>query len=136
MVAVNHYTVTAERSGRFWTLQCVEVPGAISQVARLDQAADTIREAIAWVADVPEEDLEITVTPVLPESVQERLVAAELFRLESAKLNSQAANEIRAAVGELRTSQHLTYREIGAALGISHQRVAQLATEAKNPQHA
>ena len=55
---VTTYTVTAERSGRWWALQCVEVPGAISQVTRLDQA-DVIKEAIAWVADVHEDSIEI-----------------------------------------------------------------------------
>lgn len=54
------YTVTAQRSGRWWALQCVEVPEALSQVARLDQA-DQIREAIAWVADVPIDSVEIDV---------------------------------------------------------------------------
>jgi Ser-tRNA(Ala) deacylase AlaX len=133
---MSHYTVQATREGKWWSLQCIEVPGAISQVSRLDQAADTIREAIAWVADVPEESIEITVTPILPESVLEHLAAAARLRAESARLNTQAAEQTRAAVGELHTSQHLTYREIGAALGISHQRASQLAAESKQLQDA
>ena len=40
------YTVTAEKSGQWWSLQCVEVPGAISQVKDLAEA-HIITEAIA-----------------------------------------------------------------------------------------
>lgn len=31
------YTATAKREGRWWVVQCVEEPNAITQVARLDQ---------------------------------------------------------------------------------------------------
>lgn len=55
---MSKYTVTAERSGQWWVLQAVEAPGAISQVARLDQA-DQIKEAIAFVTRESEEDIEI-----------------------------------------------------------------------------
>lgn len=130
-MAVSRYTVKAERSGKWWALQCVEVPGAVSQVARLDQAAEAIREAIAWVAEVPEEEVEIEVVPVLPDFTKRRLNAAEGLRKESARLNSEAAEQTRAAVGELHEVLSLTYREIGSLLKISHQRAAQLATEAK-----
>jgi hypothetical protein len=44
-----------------WTLQCVELPGAISEVDELDQAADMIREAIAFVGDIPEDSFDIVV---------------------------------------------------------------------------
>ncbi|MCL2737135.1 MAG: hypothetical protein FWD75_11030 [Propionibacteriaceae bacterium] len=61
------YHVTATREGRWWALQCQEEPGALSQTARLEQAADTIREAIAWVAGIAEDSFDIEVVPVLPE---------------------------------------------------------------------
>lgn len=53
------YTVTAERGSRWWVLQCLEHPGAISEVARLGQAHDAMREAIAFVAGVPEDSVDI-----------------------------------------------------------------------------
>lgn len=46
------YTVEAEPDGLWWSLQCVQVPAAISQVAELNQAAETIREAIAWIEGI------------------------------------------------------------------------------------
>lgn len=62
-MAVSAYTVTAGRSGKWWVLQAEEAPGAISQVARLDQA-DDIKEAIAFVTGEPEESIEIKVRVV------------------------------------------------------------------------
>lgn len=43
------FTVTATPSEGWWTLQCVEVPNAISQVRELDDAESMIREAIGIV---------------------------------------------------------------------------------------
>lgn len=57
---VSKYTVTAERAGDRWVLQAVEAPGAISQVANLDEA-DQIKEAIAFVRGESQGDIEIEV---------------------------------------------------------------------------
>ncbi len=130
-MAVSRYTVTAERSGKWWSLQCVEVPGAISQVAKLDQAADTIREAIAFVAEVPEDSIEIDVQPVIPRLVRNALDAAVEARTEAARLTFRAATDVRRAAALLHDDK-LTNREIGVVLGISHQRVNQLLKEAPN----
>jgi len=39
------FTSTARKDGRWWVVQCDQYPGAISQVARLDQAQEHQREA-------------------------------------------------------------------------------------------
>ncbi|MDJ0318894.1 hypothetical protein [Arthrobacter antibioticus] len=62
---MTRYTVTAEESGPWWSLQCVEVPGAISQVKHLADA-HIITEAIAHVGAVDEDDIVLTIQPVLP----------------------------------------------------------------------
>ena len=59
------YHVAAERQGRAWTLRCDELPTMFSQATRLDQVADTVREAIAFIADVPEDSFTIDVTPIV-----------------------------------------------------------------------
>lgn len=46
------YTVEAEPDGHRWSLQCVQVPAAISQIADLTQTGETIREAIAWIEGI------------------------------------------------------------------------------------
>lgn len=65
---MTRYTVTAEKSGKWWSLQCVEVPGAISQVKHLADAR-IITEAIAYVGQVSEADIVLTIQPVLPFSI-------------------------------------------------------------------
>lgn len=62
---MTQYTVAAEKTGPWWTLQCVEVPGAISQVKRLADA-HIITEAIAYVGSINEDDIVLIIQPVLP----------------------------------------------------------------------
>lgn len=118
------YTVTAERSGKWWVLQAQEAPGAISQVARLDQA-DDIREAIAFVTGEPEESIEIELKPVLPEAIESARAQVERLRKAAARLTAEAALESRALARHL-ASTGLTVRDVGAVLGMSHQRAQQL----------
>lgn len=118
------YTVRAERSGKWWALECVEVPGALSQVTRLDQA-DQIREAIAFVADVPEESVEIEVIPVIDEDTKGHMDAARRLREESQQANRKAAEESRAAARQL-AEAGLSVRDIGTVMGVSFQRAQQL----------
>ena len=58
------YTSRAHRDGQWWVIQNDQVPGAISQVDRLDQAADAQREAIAFVAGVSAETIEVVIRTV------------------------------------------------------------------------
>lgn len=124
MVAMTRYAVTAERSGRWWSLQCVEFPGAISQVARLDQA-EQIREAIGFVAGVPSESVEVDLRVEVPESVQSHLTAAVRFRSQADAARRESAAEVRLAAREL-AAQGFSLRDIGTMLDVSHQRAHQL----------
>jgi predicted RNase H-like HicB family nuclease len=125
MVAMTTYHVTARREGRWWALRCDELPGVFSQVARLDRAAEEVREAIAFVAEVPEDSFEIVVMPVLPEAYTVEAKLAEEARVMATRANSEAAAHARAAARAL-ADAGLTVRDIGAVLGVSHQRAAQL----------
>lgn len=124
------YTVTAERSGKWWVLQAVEVPGAISQVARLDQA-DEIKEAIAWVADVPQEDVEIRLAISLPDAIREHLEHVDELRESARRANAAAAEESREVARALHEDLGLTMRDVGSVLEVSHQRAHQLVKEAR-----
>jgi hypothetical protein len=130
VVEVTTYTVTAEREGRWWALQCVEVPGAISQVTRLDQA-DVIKEAIAWVADVPEGSIEIEVIPQISADTREHMDAARQLREESDRAKRRAAEEARFAAAAL-ARDGLSLRDIGVVMDVSFQRAQQLVSEAES----
>ena len=125
---MTRYTVVAERGRRRWSLQAVEVPGAISEVDRLTQAQEYMREAIAFVTGEPEETIEVDVVPVLSQATREHLDNARRLRDEAARANEAAAAEWRAAARSLR-ERGLTIREIGTVLGVSPQRAQQLVRE-------
>jgi hypothetical protein len=60
MVEVTHYTVMAERDGNWWSLQAKELPGAISQVRKIEDAV-VIKEAIAFLSGETESQITISV---------------------------------------------------------------------------
>lgn len=120
------FTVTAER-GRdpWWVTECAEV-GAVSQVRRLDQAADDIREAIAYLSGLPEDSFDIEVAPVLPDAFWEAMRGAEDQRAAAAAAN-RAAAELNQRAARVLRDEGLTLRDVGHLMGVSHQRAAQLA---------
>lgn len=122
---MNTYRVTAEhtRSG-WWALEAEEV-GAVSQVRRLDRAADEMREAIAFLAGVPEGDVDVEVVPTIPDTVREAMDNAARLRAEAQRANHDAAEESRRAARALAAEKY-TLRDIGALMGVSHQRAQQL----------
>ncbi|MFF1633986.1 hypothetical protein [Leifsonia sp. NPDC058248] len=121
------YTVTAERSGKWWVLQAQEAPGAISQVSRLDQA-DVIKEAIAFVTGEPEDSIEITVVPQLDSELERRRRQVNAYRLMASEANAMAAYESRVVARGL-AEKGLTVRDVGTILGVSPQRAHQLITD-------
>jgi hypothetical protein len=123
---MSRYTVTAERSTRTWVLQCQEFPAALSAVARLEQA-DVIREAIAFVAGVPEQSVEYELVPAIDPAVLEHLAAARTIRARAARLTADAADELTRAAQVLRSSG-LSVRDVGYLLDVSYQRAQQLTT--------
>ena len=124
MVAMTSYTVTAERGSRYWVLQCVELPGALSEVTRLDQAEATIREAIAFVAEVPQDSFDLVVCPVLPTPIEDRISEARRLRLVAGEAAQAAAVEWGQVAREL--AEIMALRDVGRILGISPQRAQQL----------
>lgn len=119
------FEVTAQRGkGDWWVLEAPQV-GAVSQVRRLDQAADEMREAVAYLAGLPEQEVELHVVPVLPADYLTHAKAAAQARAEAARATSPAAAESRSAARALRQAG-LTLRDVGTVMGVSHQRAAQL----------
>ena len=117
------FRVTAERGNGVWVLE--SDLGAVSQVRRLDQAADEMREAIAYLAGVPVAEVDVVVVPVLPEDYVAATARSERLRADAARAQHEAAVAAREAAAAL-LSAGLSMRDAAVVMGVSHQRVAQL----------
>jgi predicted FMN-binding regulatory protein PaiB len=119
------YTSQAHKEGRWWVVQNDQVPGAISQVTRLDQAAEAQREAIAFVADVPADSIEVLVRVSISPEIDREVQEAQELR-EQAQEREQRAAALRRDVARRLEADGYTIRDIGVVLGVSYQRVHQL----------
>ena len=91
----------------------------------LAEVEATTRDLIALWLEVPEASFSVEVKVDLPFGVRQHLSDAQKYADEAAHFQAAAANERRQAARELKNAG-LTVRDIGAALGVSHQRAQQL----------
>ena len=119
-------TATATRRGDWWAIEVTDVQGGLhTQARRLDQVAATVADAVALVADVPPNTIEVSVIPKLPPRDAELIGAARHASQEAARAAELASQLSRQAVAQLR-SEGMTVRDVGGLLGVSPQRVSQL----------
>ncbi|MDR0286059.1 MAG: hypothetical protein LBI33_14405 [Propionibacteriaceae bacterium] len=118
--------VAAKKNKRGWTLVGVEY-GAVSEVARLDQAVDDMREPLAYLSGLPADSFDIEVTPDIPAAFYTEQAEAEQLRAEAARANSLAAEHSRNAARTL-AGAGLSMRDIGHVMGVSYQRAHQLVS--------
>jgi hypothetical protein len=124
---MQEFTSTARKDGRWWVVQCDQHPGAISQVARLDQAQEHQREAIAFVAGLSQEVIAVTVRTVLDPGITLELEQADRLRREAESAARLSAERRRHAALAMKAAG-LTVRDMGAVLRVSHQRAHQLVS--------
>ena len=112
---MQEFTSTARKDGRWWVVQCDQHPGAISQVARLDQAVEHQREAIAFVADLPQEVIAVTIRVVLDPAITLEMEEADRLRKEAESTAELSAARRRHAALAVNAGG-LTVRDIGSVL--------------------
>ena len=125
-MAMKTYQVVAGRDGKFWLVHIPEL-GRYTQARNLPEVEIMARELIALVLDISPDSFHIERQVDLPDSVRHHLELADKYANEAAWFQSESANERRFAAREMR-AEGMTVRDIGAALGISHQRAQQLIT--------
>lgn len=125
---MKQYTSTAIKDGRWWVVQCDQEPGALSQVARLDQAAEHQREAISMVTGIDESEIDVEVRPELDETLGMALAIVAEKRQQAETLQKDASS-LFAAIAQALSEDGLSLRDAAVVLGVSHQRVAQLLSE-------
>lgn len=123
------YKVLLSEEDGVWLIEVVGLQGVRSFGRTATSAVDNVREAIAAAEDLDEwGDLDLVIT------VGDEATAAVLDRLREAKRHEESASAerhmaIKDAIAALR-AEGMSYRDIGTVIGLSHQRVAQLDSEA------
>jgi predicted RNase H-like HicB family nuclease len=122
------YTVLAERDeAGWWAVRIAELPGVLTQARRLEQVEAFAREAIDLAISVghaSKDKYTVHIDARVPE-FDDELATVRAVRADAERLQVEAAERTRVIARRL-ADKGLTVRDIGAALGVSHQRAAQL----------
>ena len=123
---MNTYQAVVTREGKWWMVAIPEIDG-LTQARRLSDAEMMAREYIAVSLDVPVDDVsvEVSVKEVDGIAVGELVAAINDERARAQELEQDAsrrAEELAKALAEAR----VPVRDIGAMMGVSHQRAHQL----------
>lgn len=106
----------------------IDVPGiGYTECRRLDSAKATAADSAALWHDVDIEDVEIELEVALPDRAAAMLALDQSAGRVAALAQEVAANAKAALTRHLLHDLKLTGREAGVLMGLSHQRVAQLA---------
>jgi predicted RNase H-like HicB family nuclease len=126
------YTVRYERDETgWWVAQVKEAPAAITQGRTIAEARRRIREALALALDddAAAKRAKLIDDVKLPADVRRALEDARAARARLADESKKAQKTTAKAVRTLLESMHLSVRDAGDLIGISPQRVHQLAHE-------
>ncbi len=122
------YTATATREGKWWMIRVPEVDG-LTQARRLSDAGDAAREYIAVTLDVPLEDVQVVVKVAWIGDLDVDRAMHEIAeaRTKALKLEREASEHAVTLAKHL-AAQDVPLRDIGAIMGVSHQRAGQLVS--------
>jgi DNA-directed RNA polymerase specialized sigma subunit len=119
------YHADVIRDGKFWLIRVREIDRS-TQALRYKDVAAMASDLIEIMEDLRSDEYDLHLTVQLPSSVKDHQARAEVLREEARRKQAEAAAENRAAVQEL-LALGLSQREAGDVLGVSFQRVSQLA---------
>lgn len=126
MTTSTTYKATATREGRWWIVTVSELD-AVTQARNVAEIDVMARGLVAALLDVEEDSVNVDVELRLPEGLQADLDESRRLRAEAAAAASRAADSSRGLVHALIQVEHMTQSDAAAVLGISQQRVQQLA---------
>ncbi len=127
---MNHYTVRYERDeSGWWVAQVKEAPAAITQGRTIAEARRRIREALALALndDAKAQKAKLVDDVRLPADARRALARAQVARKRLEVDTARVQESTEAAIQQLVKRLGLSVRDVSELLGISHQRVQQLA---------
>ena len=122
---VKSYHAEVTRDGKFWLVRVREI-GRSTQALRYKDVTVMASELIEIMEDLRGDEYDLHLEVHLPSSVKDHQARAEGLREEAQRKQAEAAAENRAAVQEL-LALGVSQREAGDLLGVSFQRISQLA---------
>jgi len=132
MVEMTSYTVVYERDDNMWLARVPAVPGCHTQGRTLAQAERRIREALSlWVDDAQSARLVNDVR--LPRRATGALATYWAARIEYEQARHRVRHATWDAVHALAVDAQLGVRDTGDLVGLSSQRVQQVAASAPTP---
>lgn len=115
----------AERQPDGWLIKVPSLGNFKTTSKRLDKATEQIKILAEQATGESKCDIIVKVEAVMPGIICD-IEAAQTKMRDAAKLQEEASNEIRDVVSRMR-DEGLTMRDIAILLGVTPQRVAQLA---------
>ena len=131
--SVYRVVFTRDDNGR-WFVRCPDVPGAHSHGRTLASARANIREAIVLALDVTDDaGFDLVEEIRLPDvGFQDAVDRARWLRERANELDEEARSATSDAIrASLDSDDSLGVRDLAELLGISHQRVQQLAASSR-----
>jgi hypothetical protein len=114
-----------ERQGDAWRVEVPELGNFVTTAKRLDKATEQIKDLACATSGEERCNVIIKVEAIMPGIICDLETAQEKSR-EALRLQEEASAEIRDVVSRMR-DEGLTMRDIAVLLGVTPQRIAQLA---------
>jgi len=121
------FDAVVTREGRWWMIR-VPALDAVTQARSLREAPAMAVGVVSALLDVDEAELTIRLSYELPDEVAAAWHEAETLRVQAEEAEDRAASLRREAVRTLLRTTHMSQAEAGVVLGLSKQRVQQLAS--------
>lgn len=119
------YRATAHREDAYWVVRIEGV--GVTQGRNLAEAKVMAADLVVAMLDVEPAQVTVELDVDLPHGLGEAVTAARHSIAEAASAQRRAAEQSRALVRALRGDAGMTGKDIAAVLGVSEQRVSQLA---------
>lgn len=127
-MSISYHVIAEWDTTGWWVVTVPEVPGAITQVHRLEQVAAEAAEILEIQTGHAVDPADIEVAPRVDDEAGEAAAEARDLRAQAAALTRQAGESTKRAV-RLLSRRGFTVRDIGAMTGIAHQRAQQIVAD-------